>query len=171
MFEERQIFPVGSQAEEDKLYPYELLRYELYFLTRKDILQYNTFSDLISVKVSSEFWVVFRDKRKATAKYLSDINGAEITKKVSKAERVASWGINAINSISEIFHASSTVGLKVGGTIRIDHCAAEVKNRSKNDFGLRHSSLFTGRKCRNEQVDKPIGIFIFFQRSYKLLQF
>ena len=75
MFEEQQSFPVGSQAEEDKVYPYDLLRAELYFPTRKDILQSSTFYALISVKASSEFRVEFRDERKATSKYVSDIKG------------------------------------------------------------------------------------------------
>ena len=49
MFEEWQSCPVGSQAEEDKVYPYDLLRAELYFPAQKDILQSNTFSALISI--------------------------------------------------------------------------------------------------------------------------
>ena len=53
MFEERQSCPFGSQAKEDKVYQYGFLRAELYFPTRKDILQSNTFSTLISVESSS----------------------------------------------------------------------------------------------------------------------
>ena len=56
-------------------------------------------------------------------------------------------------------HASSTVGLKVGGTIHLDHCAAEGQTRSNNDFGRRHASLVTGSKLNNEKVHKPIGVF------------
>ena len=51
------------------------------------------------------------------------------------------------------------MGLKVRGTIRLDHCAAEGKTRSKNDIGRRHASFVTGHKWNNEQVDKPIGVF------------
>ena len=65
------------------------------------------------------------------------------------------------NSISESLHASSTVGLKVGGTILLDHCAAEGKTISNYDFGQRHTLLVTGRKWKNKQVDKPIGVFHF----------
>ena len=50
IFEERHRCPVGSQSEEDKVYSYDLLRAELYFPMRKDILQSNTFSALISVE-------------------------------------------------------------------------------------------------------------------------
>ena len=67
-------------------------------------------------------------------------------KKVSKSERVAYRGIDASNIISKSLHASSTVGLKVGGTIHFDHCAAEGKTFSNNEFGWRHASLVTGRK-------------------------
>ena len=54
MFEEQQSFPVGSQAEEDKVYPYDLLRAELYFPTRKDILQSKTFLIV--------YWIVMKNK-------------------------------------------------------------------------------------------------------------
>ena len=80
--------------------------------------------------------------------------------KVSKAERVASRGIDVSNRISERLHALSTVCIKVGVTISLDHCAAYRQNRSNNDFGPRHASLVTGRKWKNEQFDKPIGFFI-----------
>ena len=82
MFEEQHSCPVGSQVEEEKVYPYDLLHAELYFPKRKNILQYNTFFALISVKASSEFQVEFRYESKATAKYVSDIKGAKSTKKV-----------------------------------------------------------------------------------------
>ena len=68
---------------------------------------------MISVEAWSEFRVEFRDKRKATAKYLSDIKGEKSMKKISKAERVEYWGIDASNSIYKSLHASSTVGIKV----------------------------------------------------------
>ena len=68
-------------------------------------------------------------------------------------------------------HESFTVGLKVGGNIRLDHCAAEGKNCSYNEFGRRHDLLVTGHKWKNEQVDKPIGVLIFFHRSYKGMLF
>ena len=70
-------------------------------------------------------------------------------------------GIDARNSIYNSLYASSTMGIKVGGTIYLDHCAAEGKNRSNNDFGRRHTSLVTRCKWKNEQVDKPIGVFNF----------
>ena len=79
--------------------------------------------------------------------------------KLPKAERVLSRGIDARNSISDILHASSTVGLKVGGTISLYHCAYKVQTRSNNDFVRRHALLVTGSKWENYQVDKPIGFF------------
>ena len=82
-------------------------------------------------------------------------------KKVSEQERVVYWGIDSSNIISQSLHSSSTVGIKVGVTIRLDRCAADGKTRSKNDFGQRHALLVTGRKWKNEQVDKPIGFFNF----------
>ena len=159
MFEERQSCPVVSQSEEDKVYPYDLSRAELYFPTRKDIIQSNTFSDLISVEASPGFQVEFSDERKATEEYVSYIKGATIMNKVSKTERVEYRCIDARNSISESLYASSTVGLKVGYTICLDHCAAEVQFFSNNDFVRIHAWLVTISKWKNEQVDKPIGFF------------
>ena len=49
------------------------------------------------------------------------------------------------------------MGLKVRGTICIDHCTAEGQTSPNNDFGRRHASLFTVCKWKNEQIDKPIG--------------
>ena len=55
MFEEQQSCPVRSHAEEEKVYPCDMLRDELYSPTQKDILQSNTFSALIFVEELSEF--------------------------------------------------------------------------------------------------------------------
>ena len=61
MFEDRQSCIVVLQAEEYKVYPYDFLRAELYFPTRKDILQSDTFSALIFIETSSDFRVELRD--------------------------------------------------------------------------------------------------------------
>ena len=60
------------------------------------------------------------------------------------------------------------MGLKVGGTIRLDHFAAEGKTCSNNYFGRRHASLVTGRKWNNYQVDKPIGVFHLFTEELQM---
>ena len=67
---------------------------------REEILQSKKFSALISAEVSSEFRVEFRNKRKAALKYVSDINGENSMKKVSKAEGIEYQGIDSRNSIS-----------------------------------------------------------------------
>ena len=50
---------VGSRKEEDMVFPWDLLRSELFYPTHKDIFDNNSFSI---------FRVEFRDKRKDTAK-------------------------------------------------------------------------------------------------------
>ena len=81
-------------------------------------------------------------------------------------------GIDASNSISDSLHASSTLGIKVGGTIRLDHFAAQGKTCSNNDFGRIHALLVIRRKWKNDQVDKTIGVFNFLpeelQKNYVL---
>ena len=84
---------------------------------------------------------------------------------------VTYWGIDSSISISESLYASSTVGLKVGGTIRIDHCVAEGQTCSNNDFGRRDALLVAGHKWKNHKFDHTIGFFICFQKSYKVLLF
>ena len=118
---------------------------ELFYSTRKDIVQTQPFAALLSVESGLEFQIQFRCKKKATAKYLIAINGEKSMARVTLAERVAGRGIDATNSISESLHASSTHGLKVGSTIRLDHCAAEGQTRANNDFGRQHLSLVSGR--------------------------
>ena len=51
------------------------------------------------------------------------------------------------------------MGLKVGGAIRLDNCAAKGQTRSNNDFVQRHDSLVTGRKWKNEHIYKLIWVF------------
>ena len=108
-----------------------------------------------------EFRVQFRDKRKATAKYLKAIKGSKSMARgmVSREERIAGRGIDATNSISESLHASSTHSLKMGTTIRFDHCAAEGQTRANNDFGCQHLSLVNGQSSKKDIVKKPMGKF------------
>ena len=124
---------------------------------------------MISVEASSEFRVEFRDKRKATSKYVSEIKGVKSTKKVSKAERVSSQGIDSSNRISKSLHASSTVGLKVGGIIHLNHCAAEVKLVQTMTFDGDTPRLLPGVNGRMIRLIIPLGFCIFFKRSYKVL--
>ena len=85
--------------------------------------------------------------------------------RVSLAERVEVRGIDATNSTSESLYASSTHGLKVWSTIRLDHCAAEGQTRSNNNFGRQHLSLVSGRQLQNKMNDKPMGAFIHWHLS------
>ncbi len=60
---------------------------------------------------------------------------------VTDEDKVASQGIDATTSISESVHASSTVGLGIAGTIRLDHVTAEGQTCSNDDFGRGHERL------------------------------
>ena len=74
---------------------------ELFYSTRKDIVQTQPFAALLSVESGLEFQVQFRCKKKATAKYLIAINGEKSMARVTLTERVAGRGIDATTSISE----------------------------------------------------------------------
>ena len=125
---------------------------------KKDIVQSNTICAVLATESAEEFQIQFRCK--ATGKYCKAIQGAKSLADggVSEQERIAGRGIDATNSISESLHASSTHGLKVGGTIRLDHCAAEGQTRANNDFGRQHLSLVSGRASK-VNADKELGTF------------
>ena len=71
MFDNKQGRLVGSRKEEERVFPWDLLRSELFYCTRKDIFDTNSFCIELTCEAESIFRVEFRDKRKATAKYLS----------------------------------------------------------------------------------------------------
>ena len=110
---------------------------ELFVPTRKDLSQYNALCAILASESALEFRKEFRDEQKAAEKYLKAANGSKSMArgKVKRAEWLAGHGIDTSNSISESLHASSTRGLKLGSTIRLDHCAAEGQMRANDDFG------------------------------------
>jgi hypothetical protein len=57
---------------------------------------------------------------------------------VSEDKKVASRGKDATTSISESVHASSTVGLGIAGTMRLNHVTAKGQTHFNNDFGQGH---------------------------------
>ncbi len=59
----------------------------------------------------------------------------------SDEDKLASQGNDATTSISESVHASSTVGLGIAGTIRLDHVTAEGQTHSNKNFGHGHEQL------------------------------
>ena len=123
MFDHKTSSPVGSFKTEDKVTPWDLMRCDIMFPTRKDIVQ----SAEMTADIGVHFGVVmrheFRDTGKATAKYLSAIKGAKSLKKVSRAERNASLSLSASNSVSESLHGASTDVLTAFGTISIPNAA------------------------------------------------
>ena len=66
-----------------------LLRSELFYPTRKDIFDTNSFCIELTCEAASIFRVEFRDERKATAKYVPSIGGEKSMNKVEKEEKTA----------------------------------------------------------------------------------
>ena len=101
---------------------------------RKDIVQSNTICTVLATESAEEFQIQLRCN--ATGKYCKAIGGAKSLADggVSGQERIAGHGIDATNNISESLHAPSTHGLKIGGTIRLDHCTAEGQTRANKNF-------------------------------------
>ena len=86
MFEHKKSNPIGCYSEEDKVLPWDLLRSAVMFPTRRDILQSNTFTSELAVQAAVIFREEFRDKDKATSKYLSEIGGMKSLAKLSPEE-------------------------------------------------------------------------------------
>ena len=51
------------------------------------------------------------------------------------------------------------MGLKLSGTIRLDHVCAKGQTRHNNDFGLGHEVFVRGRGSRQKSVDRNLGTF------------
>ena len=61
MFDNKQGRLVGSRKEEERVFPWDLLRSELFYHTRKYIVDTNSFCIEITCEVASIFRVEFRD--------------------------------------------------------------------------------------------------------------
>ena len=81
MFEEKRGNILSSRLEEDKVLPYDLLRAELFYPTRADVRQTVNVACLLGEIAAERFVTEFRDKGKATCKYLTSLDGKKCQKK------------------------------------------------------------------------------------------
>ncbi len=91
--------------------------------------------------------------------YLSSISGIRSWAIVSDEVKLASQGKDATTSISESVHASSTVGLGIVGTMRLDHITAEGQTRSNNNFGCGHELLVRHLNKSEDMNNRVFGTF------------
>ena len=161
LFEEKQSNGVsGSRRKEDKVLPFDLLRAELFYPTRAENRQTHDMCCRLAVEIATTILMELRDLEKATHKYLTSAEGMYSSGKITEADRRACMNMMAHNSISESNHASSTAGLKVGGTIRLDHSCGEGQTRANNDFGRGHLALVTGKKKKSgAKVEVNMGTY------------
>ena len=138
---------MGSRKEEDKVLPRYLLKSQLFYPTSKDIVDTNSFCSKLTCEAASIFRVEFRDKRKAAAKYLSEIGGEKSMKKVEKENKTARTRISEINCLSESDHSAATYDLQVCGTIDLQHCGARDHSENNNDFRRDIELLVHGSKA------------------------
>ena len=80
MFEEKRGNVLSSRSEEDKVLPYDLLRAELFYPTRVDVRQTVDVACQLGEIAAEIFVTEFRDKRKATCKYLTSLDGRKCQK-------------------------------------------------------------------------------------------
>ena len=167
LFEEKQSNGVsGSRRKEDKVLPFDLLRAELFYPTRAENRQTHDMCCRLAVEIATTILMELRDLEKATHKYLTSAEGMYSSGKITETDRRACMNMMAHNSISESNHASSTAGLKVGGTIRLDHSCGEGQTRANNDFGHGHLVLVTGKKKKpGANVEVNLGTTIHYQKS------
>ena len=76
------------------------MRFQLFYPTCKDIVNTNSFCIKLTCEAASISRVEFRDKHKATAKYLSSIGGEKSMKKVDKEEETSGKVIAASSCVS-----------------------------------------------------------------------
>ena len=159
MFNEKSSNPVGTSDRDHKVQPYQLLREELFYPTRKDIQQMYDHTCQLACDAATIFLMEFRDPTKATSEYLSSISGPKSWCNTSDETKSKSLNVSASNSVSEANHASSTVGLKLSGTVRLDHVCAEGQTRHNNDFGRGHKVLVKAGSRQNGNVNGNIGTY------------
>ena len=120
-------FEIEMDCDDDgRVLPFAELRSELFCPTRIDIKQTHNISCRLAEEAASIFLIEFRDERKATAGYLSSIQGMRSCAKISEEVRKAGLNQSASNSISESNHAGLTRSIEMYGTIRLDNAATEA---------------------------------------------
>jgi hypothetical protein len=159
MFSEKRSNLVGPCTKEERVLPWEMVRSEMFYPTRVDLIETTTFVPELASHAGAIFRAEFRDKTKATHKYLSAIGGKQSIKKIKKAQRLAGRGVDASNSVSESGHAGLGEDLDRFGTIDMQHCAAAPQSRFNNDFGREFEGYIKGRKSMSATKSRGIGGF------------
>ena len=150
---------MGTRDSDHKVQPYQLLREELFYPTGKDIQQTYDLTCQLACEAATIFLMEFCDSTKATSEYLSSISGPKSWCNTSDETKSLTLNVLASNSVSEANHASSTVGLKLSGTIRLDHVCAEGQTRHNNDCGRGHKVLVKKGNHQNDCADGNLGTF------------
>ncbi len=138
---------------------YQLLRDELFYPTCKDIQHTFHLTFQLACEAATIFLIEFRDPSKATSDYLSSMKGSKSWDNVSEQTKALTLHVLASNSVSEANHASSTVGLKLSGTIRLDHVCAEGQTKHINDFGCDHEFLVRGKRSSGKSIIRNLGTY------------
>ena len=168
MFKKKASNPVGTRDKESKIQPYQLLLEELFYPTRKDIQQTYNLTCQLACEAATVFLIEFHNPTKITSKYLSSISGPKSWCNASDHTKSMSLNVLASNSVSEANHASSTVGLKLSGTICLDHVCAEGQTRHNNSFGRGHEVLVTrAGSYQNKSTHDNIGTYIIFCEEHQ----
>ena len=160
MFKEKLSLLVGSKKEEDKVLPWDLLRSELFYPTRVDLIQTNEYASELGAEAAAIFRTEFRDESKATHKYLSEIEKRiRSIEKITNEERLAGRGVAASNCISESGHARATDDLVTFGTIDLQNCGARGMSVANNDFGREADTMVGSRQSRKGKIARGMGKF------------
>ena len=154
MFKSKTSNPIGSWSFDKKVVPWENLRSELMYPTRRDIVQSTDIACELAVVAAITFRKEFRDTRKATAKYLSATSGLASLKILTDEQVAAGEGIEATNNAPERLHGASTEFLQTHGTISLEHYTAPGMSRVNNDSGRAHKLLVSGKKESLKQSER-----------------
>jgi hypothetical protein len=159
MFKEKASNPVETRAKEDKVKPYQLLWDKLFYPIRKDIQQTYNLTCQLACEAATVFLIELHDPTKATSEYLSSMSGPKSLSNASDQTKLMLSNVSASNSVLEANYASSTVYLKLSGTIRLDHVCAEGQTWHNNDFGHSHECYIRCGGYSQKSIDGELGTY------------
>ena len=136
-----------------------MLWLELFYLARLDIVQTKDMCAELGSKTASIFRLEFCNKRRATAKYLSSIDGKQSVKHLKKSEKKWGLGVSASNSLAESLHGLTTADIQTCGTVDLQNAVTRGQSASNNDWGRDHKALVSGKRAKGKPRSRGLGWF------------
>ena len=161
-FEEKESNVIDTFSKETRVLGIDLAKAEVFFPKRSENRQSQELSEDLWVDISRCLCIEFTNRRKATSKQLSAIQGLKSWSVISDREKEACIGMRANNDPAEQNFAVFTNALEMGGRIDLETAAGKGQTRYNHDFNRNHQLLVTGWSKGNTNDDDEclkIGLF------------